>query len=334
VTTDKGARDVTYWLNLFTVESWNEFKRAGGNTSGFRESRWSRVQQMRPGDRLLCYVVGLKRWIGVLQVTSDPFQSTEPRIWEGDDYPSRIDVSIELELTPETAVPAFDLLPDMPMFDKVKDKGSGGWGAFFMGSPAKWNERDAKVVMEAIQAAIASPVTRPVPKSALRRRPKTIETPDLGVVAVPGEDEATEALDAAAPEEAAPVASEHVEVQVLLARMGRALGYRIFIARNDRGREWQGKRLGDFPGVVDKLPNQFNEATNKVVELIDVLWLDENAIAAAFEVERSTSIYSGLLRMSDLLVMQPNLDIPIFLVAPDDAATRCCARSTARPSRR
>jgi len=38
----------------------------------------------------------------------------------------------------------------------------------------------------------------------------------------------------------------------------------------------------------------------------------------AFEIESTTSIYSGLLRMSDLIAMQPNLNIPLFLVAPDD----------------
>ena len=44
--------------------------------------------------------------------------------------------------------------------------------------------------------------------------------------------------------------------------------------------------------------------TNQTIELIDVLWLDGNAIVAAFEIESTTSIYSGLLRMSDLLARQ------------------------------
>src|SRR6202008_1759128 len=50
----------------------------------------------------------------------------------------------------------------------------------------------------------------------------------------------------------------------------------------------------------------------------DVLWLSGNSIVAAFEVECTTSIYSGLLRMSDLLALQPNLDISLYLVAPDE----------------
>jgi len=35
-------------------------------------------------------------------------------------------------------------------------------------------------------------------------------------------------------------------------------------------------------------------------------------------IESTTSIYSGLLRMSDLIAMQPNLNIPLYLIAPDE----------------
>jgi len=49
-----------------------------------------------------------------------------------------------------------------------------------------------------------------------------------------------------------------------------------------------------------------------------VLWLQRNGIGAAFEIESTTAIYSGLLRMSDLLAMQPNINIALYLVAPDE----------------
>jgi hypothetical protein len=52
--------------------------------------------------------------------------------------------------------------------------------------------------------------------------------------------------------------------------------------------------------------------------IVRVLWLKGNSIVAAFEVESTTSIYTGLLRMSDLLALQPNINIRLFLVAPDE----------------
>ena len=66
--------------------------------------------------------------------------------------------------------------------------------------------------------------------------------------------------------------------------------------------------------VCSEIPTQFNEATNRTIELIDVLWLKGNTLIAAFEIEATTSIYSGLLRMSDLLALQPNLDLALYLV--------------------
>lgn len=46
--------------------------------------------------------------------------------------------------------------------------------------------------------------------------------------------------------------------------------------------------------------------------------MPQAGVVAAFEIESTTSIYSGLLRMSDLIAMQPNINIPLYLVAPDE----------------
>lgn len=64
---------VSYWLDLFTYQTWTEFLAAGGQVSGFRQRRWSTVQQMKPGDILLCYLTGVGRWIGLLEVSGAPF---------------------------------------------------------------------------------------------------------------------------------------------------------------------------------------------------------------------------------------------------------------------
>ncbi len=96
------------------------------------------------------------------------------------------------------------------------------------------------------------------------------------------------------------------------------MGLDVWVARNDRGRGVNGHSFASVPRIKTDLPLQFDEATNRTIELIDVLWLRGNAIVAAFEIECTTSIYSGLLRMADLIAMQPNLNIPLYLVAPDE----------------
>jgi hypothetical protein len=96
------------------------------------------------------------------------------------------------------------------------------------------------------------------------------------------------------------------------------MGFDVWVARNDRSRGVPGHQFTELPRLKLELPLQFDDATNRTIELIDVLWLKGHAIVAAFEIESTTSIYSGLLRMSDLIAMQPNLNIPLYLVAPDE----------------
>ena len=88
------------------------------------------------------------------------------------------------------------------------------------------------------------------------------------------------------------------------------MGFDVWVARNDLSREVGGQKFSEHFRLKDSLPLQFDEATTRTIEYIDVLWLQKNAIVAAFEVESTTSIYSGLLRMSDLVSMQPNLKHP------------------------
>lgn len=81
-----------------------------------------------------------------------------------------------------------------------------------------------------------------------------METPELGIVAIPEPEDDEEAASVDEPQRSAPEEREHTEIQALLARIGRAMGHDIYIARNDRNQTWQGKPLAELPGVVDVLP--------------------------------------------------------------------------------
>jgi type II restriction enzyme len=112
----------------------------------------------------------------------------------------------------------------------------------------------------------------------------------------------------------------HTEVQGWLRDLGRSLGFDVWIAANDRNRSYNGIRLAD--GCLESLPRSVNETSEaEAVRLIDVLWLDSNSgqVAAAFEVEHSTSIYSGIVRLLDLSLGAAGQSVKgLFLVAPDD----------------
>ncbi|WP_445249156.1 pentapeptide repeat-containing protein [Microcoleus sp. OTE_8_concoct_300] len=98
--------------------------------------------------------------------------------------------------------------------------------------------------------------------------------------------------------------SKHTKIQGILAELGKSLGFTVWIARNDHRNKYKNQELGKlsskkFPLIV---PQDFPQKTEKIIQLIDVIWLRKefHQIEAAFEVVCTTSIYSGLLRMADL----------------------------------
>ena len=137
----------SYWLDLFTGATWEEFLAAGGEVSGFRERRWKTVQQMKPGDYLVCYLTGVSRWIGVLEVVSDAYRDSSP-IWQDDDFPCRVRVRSVATLTPETAVPVFELREQLSVFRDLKNPNA--WTGHFRGSPTRWKLADGQAVVAAI----------------------------------------------------------------------------------------------------------------------------------------------------------------------------------------
>jgi hypothetical protein len=53
------------------------------------------------------------------------------------------------------------------------------------------------------------------------------------------------------------------------------------------------------------------------------VWLSQEfRIDAAFEIEHTTAIYLGLLRFADLKIIAPNINYPLFIVAPSSKKNR------------
>jgi hypothetical protein len=110
---------------------------------------------------------------------------------------------------------------------------------------------------------------------------------------------------------------EHTEVQWRLVQLGLEHNYDVYVAKNDQNLTYDGRRLAD--GCLDDLElTGFSEAAMRIIEYVDVIWLEDDYIAKMFEVESTTSIYSGILRMTDFMVKVPNLAVDMHIVAPDE----------------
>lgn len=111
----------------------------------------------------------------------------------------------------------------------------------------------------------------------------------------------------------------HTKMQHTLLTIGRALGYDVHVASNDRSKCYANDRLS-FLSIPELPPMSVDEEVATTIRLIDVLWLERDSprVVCAFEVEKSTSIYSGILRLTDLALSLPtSTDATLYLVAPD-----------------
>ncbi len=158
---------------------------------------------------------------------------------------------------------------------------------------------------------------REVSRQYRRRKNRQVEPIDPvaeeneGIEEIPPEDRDDDVLDV---EERKP--RESVEMQSLVARVGRVMGMEIWIPANDRDRVSSAHGGGGVT-CLQTLPLSYGAEPLRTIEQIDVIWMKGNYIERAFEIEHTTAIYSGILRMADLMALIPNMSIKMHIVAPD-----------------
>jgi hypothetical protein len=115
------------------------------------------------------------------------------------------------------------------------------------------------------------------------------------------------------------VPTEHDEMQWRLIRLGQLAKCDVWVPRNDQPKQYQGNQFRDH------VLHDFHETLDvpRSIQNIDVVWkFGPYSIKSAFEIEHSTSIYSGILRLSDLRAEAPNSNYPLFIVASAERRRR------------
>jgi len=307
---------MAYLLDLFSPETYEAFSRSDRTVSGFRPRHKLAAGRVQSGDKLVCYMTKLSRWVGVLEVLEGPFEDNSPIFYaESDPFSVRFRVRPLIWLPVEKAIPIHEArIWDHLSFTRGQDKSSSMWTGHIRGSLVRLTDDDGALLEHALRSQVEGGAVYPVDDAEYKRfTTHRVRRADKDVtVTVPVESD-TEVED---PTAVALDVRESVRIQALLAEIGSRMGMQIWIPRVDRSAvlsEWR----GDHPPLLERLPLNYDDTTLKTVEQIDVLWLKGRAIVHAFEVEHTTSIYSGLLRMADLLALQPNMDIKLHIVAPE-----------------
>lgn len=312
---------MTYFVDIFSVETYEEFCNTDKTICGFHPKRRSWVQKIKPGDKIVCYLKGLLCWVGVLEVTGKMFEA-EAGAEAVEEY------SLQFPCKPLVWLNKGALLPIKRKevwaalsFTKNVEQGAGGWNAILRSSGVRVSEADGLLIEE----FLAGQATALVPDSIThddwekhRGYKITSATGKAVSVHIPepesAEDHATGSGEDT-PQAEPQVRTSH-KMQALLATIGLAMGFEVWIPKTDK--EAVASEMAE-PKLLGQLPNsQFSEPAMKTVEQIDVLWLHKKSIVRAFEVEHTTAIYSGLLRMADLLALQPNFHTRLHIVAPEE----------------
>ena len=258
-------------------------------------------------------MVKLSRWVGILEVTSTYYKDDTPIYYESNDpYVIRFKVKPIVWLPKEKSIPIHeDRVWNILSFTKNIDKKSSSWTGIIRNSLNALDNEDGKFLEELILSQQENGITYEVDESeyAKHLKHKVRRTDGEIKVSIPQDldngEEITQRSEV----------RESTKIQALIAKIGSQMGLRIWLPRNDRKAvlsEWD----ADQNDLLEHLPLNYDDTTIKTIEQIDVLWLRGRAIVRAFEVEHTTSIYSGILRMADLLALQPNMNIKLHIVAP------------------
>ncbi|MFZ3383370.1 MAG: hypothetical protein WA144_05545 [Candidatus Methanoperedens sp.] len=111
----------------------------------------------------------------------------------------------------------------------------------------------------------------------------------------------------------------HTKIQYFLIKIGNSLGYDVVVASNDRAKSYNNVSFS-FISLPELPEIEVGDEVKKTIALIDVIWFEKgtNKFVSAYEVEKSTSIYSGILRLTDLaLTLSKSEKVSLYLVAPD-----------------
>jgi hypothetical protein len=308
---------MAYYIDLFSPDTYETFKNSDRTISGFRERQRGVASDIKPGDKLICYITKLSRWAGVLEVKSTYFEDDKPIFYlVNDPFIIRFNVQDKVWLPLEHSLPIYDdIVWKHLSFTKHLSHNSYGWTGMIRGSLRKLEDSDGQYLEQLLIKQSTTPKIYSLDEGELKKlKTPVVKTQDSKQVSVviPTNDEQT-----TQPTTTQPTLRESLKVQALIAEIGEKMNFKIWLPRSDRQRVsemWTPKT----ECLLEILPLNYDDATLKTIENIDVLWIKGRSIVRAFEVEHTTSIYSGILRMADLMALQPNLNISAHIVAPDE----------------
>jgi hypothetical protein len=146
-----------YWIIVGSPENFALTAELGFTVQGLKSRHRKKAERMKPGDKIVYYLTGRKAFGGIVTIESPYFESHE-RIWESsdprkatEDYPFRIDIAHEIDLSVADAIPAEPIARQMEYVAKWP---AANWTLAFQGNVHEIGETDFRLIRDAIASAV------------------------------------------------------------------------------------------------------------------------------------------------------------------------------------
>ena len=233
---------MSYYIDLFSPETYEAFAKSPRDISGFRPRHKRKAERIVAGDVFVCYMTNLSRWCGLLEVVEGPFTDDKPIFLpESDPFVVRFRVRTRVWLDVEKTVPIHErTVWEHLSFTRGLEEGSTAWTGKVRGSLVRLDDSDGKFLADTLIAQANGGRVYPLEE----RESKKIATHQVQridkvvTVSIPDDFSADDEWRTA-PE---PVARESIRMQALIARIGEQMGHSVWVPRNDRSRvsqEWK-----------------------------------------------------------------------------------------------
>lgn len=292
-----------YFVDIFSVETYQYYSATDKSLVGFSLANKAIVSKLQPGDRLVCYLKGLGAFFAVLEITGPLEDRTGS---EPTDYPIVVPTKPLVWLEPGYLLPIRrnDVWGQLALTKHIP-LGAGGWSATLRRSGTSMKTEDGELLHKLLMDQVRTQTPDGFTSDGWKKN---------ALSPTQGEPEVT--LPTSCPS-LEPVTRTSHKMQALIAVVGAAMGFQVWLPANDR-KAVEACMTAGQDKLLDCLPPALfsDPVAIKTIEQIDVLWLQKNSVKRAFEVEHTTAVYSGILRMADLLALQPNFHTSLHLVAP------------------
>jgi hypothetical protein len=147
----------TYWIVVGSPDNFARTAEHGFSVQGLKSRHRKKAERMKPGDKIVYYLTGLKAFGGIATITSPYFESHE-RIWESSDPKKAVeDYPFRVEIAPEIVLPVADAIPAEPIARQmayVAKWPAANWTLAFQGNVHEIGEDDYRLIRDAIASAV------------------------------------------------------------------------------------------------------------------------------------------------------------------------------------